>query len=400
MGSWRILVVDDEPEVVRTIAAFLQSAAYEVVTAGDGVSALSIVAQMRVDLVLLDVRLPGMDGLTVLRRLREQSATRLLPVVILTGMTQDVQNTVQGLDAGADDFLYKPVELLALLAKVRTLLRVKEAQDEIQARTEEIERLNQELSRKNAELERYKQHTSQEMEMARNIQLALLPNWELSVDGLALACRYKPCEEVGGDFFDYALLDDRLLNLVLADVSGHGLPAAIVVSLIKALCHRELRETVDPPHFLQKLNELLQRGVENRYFATACFLQMDVAERKLRYSNGGHPPFLIQHRGNGGAIDVVRSPSPLLGLWDNPRFDVFTYGLQPGDRILLYTDGVVDRQAPDLQNFELGRLKDALAQAVDKPIGECLDHITQCAEQFGGSERQRDDCALVGLDVL
>lgn len=387
----RVLIVDDFEPSLEMMCFYLQDEPYDILRATDGDEALDVVRREAPDLLLLDVCMPRLDGMSVVRELRRHEATRPLPVVLLTGETSDLDHKIEGLEAGANDFLFKPIQAPELVAKVRTLLRAKQDRDE-------IARLNQELSRKNEMLEAFNARVRSDLEMARRIQQALLPQRNLAAAGVALASCYLPCDELSGDFFDYFIACDHSLKLVLADVSGHGLPAAMVTSLIKSFCYREMNEAY-PPVFLEKLNDLLQHALNEGHFATACVLHYEPISRRLIVCNGGNPPFLIHHRATR-MMEVAAFPGPLLGLWPHPRFEAVSKRLQPGDRLLFFTDGLLDLRSPNGDTFGIERLQTALREATDWPLNVCTEHIRETAMRFAQGLSRIDDVAFICIDIL
>src|SRR5881409_3088589 len=240
--------------------------------------------------------MPGMDGLEVARRIKSDPQLQTVPVLMLTGA--DAARTIaEGLNAGADDFVTKGSENEVLLARLRALLRVKRYQDQLR-------KLNQQITR--------------DLQIARRVQEALVPQRAFHGPRLEVRSAYIPSETLSGDFYDYFMQDD-LLYLFVADVSGHGLPAAILVSLLKSYIHTEADAHMPLSSFMASLNDFLFSVSLPTQFATAQLFRID-ADGSLVYSNAAHPPFLLFRR-DSGQTRIHESPSHLLGAMPRMIFE-------------------------------------------------------------------------------
>jgi phosphoserine phosphatase RsbU/P len=209
-----VLVVDDAPANIRVVNEILHGA-YKVRVAMNGAKALELAhGTPAPDLVLLDVIMPGMDGYEVCTRLKADPATRDIPVIFLTGQTE-IQDETSGFEVGAVDYIHKPFSPAIVAARVQTHLALREAR---------------------GRLERQLQEIRAELETARQIQLSILPREIPRFSGLDIAARYIPMTSVAGDFYDFVVVDEKRIGILAADVSGHGMPAALIASMLKIAC--------------------------------------------------------------------------------------------------------------------------------------------------------------------
>src|SRR5262252_3518368 len=206
-----LLLVDDDPENIEIVNSILGEK-YEIRVAKNGVKALELAnTEPTPGLILLDVIMPHMDGYEACKHLKEDAKTRDIPVIFLTGKT-DVADETRGFEVGAVDYIHKPFSPPVVKARVRTHLMLREAREEL---SRQLVAINNEL------------------EMARQIQLSILPHEIPTVPGLEITARYVPMSSVAGDFYDFILVDSERVGLLVADVSGHGLPAALIASMLQ-----------------------------------------------------------------------------------------------------------------------------------------------------------------------
>src|SRR5437762_8824162 len=265
----RIVVIDDNANDLQVTRRFLERKGYVVSGATSGEEGLALVSRLTPDAVVIDYRMPAMDGFEVTRRIKSDPLLRNIPVLMLTG-ADTARTVVEGLGAGADDFVTKGSATEILLARLRALLRVKRYQDQLR-------KLNQQITR--------------DLQIARRVQEALVPQGAFRAPRLEIRSAYMPSETLSGDFYDYFQQDDQVY-LFVADVSGHGLPAAILVSLLKSYIHTEADAHTPLSSFMARLNDFLFSVSLPTQFATAQLFRID-GDGKLAYSNAAHPPFLL-----------------------------------------------------------------------------------------------------------
>ncbi len=371
-----ILIVDDDPVNLQVLRNHLSLHHHTIVEASNGVEALRIVGDSTpVDLVLLDVMMPGLSGYEVCRILRETYSPSELPVIMLTARNRTGE-LIAGLDSGANDYLAKPFEPGELIARVRTLLSLKRSA-----------RLQSDLAA-----------LHQELHLAREIQQSLLPRDLPTVPGLEVATCYRAMEKVGGDFFDYRA-GERDLGVLMADVSGHGVPAALIVSIVKVAFWFQKTLLPLPAELFARMNQILLTNTGDE-FVTACYAYIDLDTHRLTVGNAGHPPILLMKRRENRLL-ALRPMGRLLGILPNATFTAEEVPLDPGDRLLLYTDGVFEAANADRVAFGEERLREFLRENMHLSAREFTDRLVESVTEWsGGPTSMEDDVAVVVVDVL
>jgi serine phosphatase RsbU (regulator of sigma subunit) len=366
----RIVLIDDSANDLAVTKRFLERRDYDVATALSGEEGLELVARTMPDVIVVDYRMPVMDGLEVARRLKADPQLQTIPVLMLTG-ADSAQYVVDGLGAGADDFVTKGSDVEILIARLRALLRVKNYQDQLR-------RFNTQIMR--------------DLQIARRVQEALVPQGTFRAPRVEVRSAYIPSEALSGDFYDYFVQDD-LLYLFVADVSGHGLPAAILVSLLKSYIHTEADPESSLAQFMSRLNDFLFAVSLPTQFATAQLFRIDKAGN-LVYANAAHPPFLLHSR-ESGKTTVVEDPSNLLGAMPDMMFEERKLQVSPGDTLFVYTDGLTDRRNAAGEFYSIDRIAVLMENSRDSDVNKLYDDIHRDVSGFGATEEFKDDIAFV-----
>ena len=236
-----------------------------------------------------------------------------------------------------------------------------------------------------------------ELEVARDIQSSLLPLRMPEVAGLDLAARYIPLSAVAGDFYDVIPEGETGVSVIVADVTGHGVPAALVASIMKVACATAAEELADPSHALARVNRLLCQTAADRY-VTAAWLNIDALNRRFVYGAAGHPPLLIW-RGASHSVESVAENGLLLGLMPDAPYSQAQGVLERGDRLLLYTDGVIEASGPGGEHFEQSRLEAAIAEGVGLDADAFASHLSRRLCEWHGADPFGDDVTFVVVDV-
>ena len=377
-AAGRILVVDDEVDIRTILALALRRAGYDVGVARDGIEAIEAVRQQLPDLMLLDVMMPRADGLETLRRVRADPATANLPVIMLTAKAM-IADKITAFERGADDYVAKPFHPTELLARVQSLLR-----------RASLARVDSPLMGSLGSwfsAERLAQ-LGRDLETARDIQARLLPPVPPTLAGLEAGALVMPSAMVGGDFFDVFSMRDRI-GVVVGDVSGKGIPAALLMVMVRTLLREIARELSDPAEALTRLNASLCRDMPPSMFVTMVLGVLDPArEGALVIANGGHPPPIIMRRGARPASLPVGGM--LVGAFEQASFDQIEVELAAGDTLLLLTDGVVEAQ--DEMGRRPGReaLFQFLEQAGERDATDLARAIADSVRDGRGAGAQDD----------
>jgi sigma-B regulation protein RsbU (phosphoserine phosphatase) len=233
-----------------------------------------------------------------------------------------------------------------------------------------------------------------ELEVARRIQLSILPAEFPSSEAFRVAARYVPMTSVAGDFYDFIVADDKQVGLLIADVSGHGVPAALIASMVKLAATSQRSEAADPSSFLSGMNSALLGNTQNQ-FATAAYVHLDSESQELRYSAAGHPPMLLLRQGN---VQEIEENGLMLAAFDFAKYSNATHRLEGGDRLLLYTDGIIEATNAAGKFFGQDSLSDILRRTSSLPPSEAADRIIASVEQWAVS--QDDDLTVLVCDYM
>ncbi len=379
----KILVVDDEPRNVRILQIHLNAQGYTVYTAEDGVEALDSVEKDAPDLILLDINMPKMDGFEVVKRIRANKATEFIPIVMITALRDTRENRIKSIEAGADDFIEKPFDSLEVLARVRSLLRIKEYQDT--------------LAKHNARLE-------EELQMARSIQEILIPqNGVQELSGFRIASRCCPEMAVGGDFFDVWEVAPNRLGVFISDVMGHGVSAAFVTVFIKTIL-AEFQELVEdnPGYLLEILNTRFNDLISSRLFmfATAFCGIIDLGKEEMVCANAGHSfPLLCDgHQQTCYAIGDKNTGNG-LGIWRESVYETVRYPFGPMSKIFLYTDGVYEAKSPQGAEFTIERLQKLVSECAAQPAANLIVTVSEAVDAFTANCPKDDDLTLLAIEA-
>jgi CheY-like chemotaxis protein len=366
----RIVVIDDNANDLAVTRRFLERRGYDAVPASSGEEGIRLAGQLLPDAIIVDYRMPGMDGFEVARRVKADPQLHTIPVLMLTG-SDSAEHVVQGLGAGADDFVTKGSDIEIVVARLGSLLRMKAYQDQLR-------RMNQQMTR--------------DLQIARRVQEALVPPSSFVTDSLEIRSAYIPSATLSGDFYDY-FVQDGSMYLFVADVSGHGLPAAILVSLLKSYIHSEAASERSLADFMARLNDFLFQVSLPTQFATAALFRMEEG-RQLVYANAAHPPFLLHSRATG-RTSLLEQPSNLLGAMPSMTFEEHSLTIGPGDTLFVYTDGLTDRVNANGDFYSIDRVAAVLEQSPDAGLGTVFDAIYADVSAFSATEEFKDDIAFV-----
>ena len=321
----QILVVDDDAVSRKILAQLLASAGHQCRECEDGTEALELIRAQQPSLLLLDFDMPGLNGTEVLKRLRSDKdpAIAQIPAIMLTGHGSE-ESEVRCLQAGADDFVTKPVNAAVLRARIETQLRLRS--------------MRRQLERQNDELEEWRRNLERDLAAAQLTQQSLIPQKPPTIAGWEVAACYRPVIQVGGDIYGWLRMKDGRILFWIADGTGHGAAAALLTTLAKLLFHHGSVEHDTPARVMEAVNNDFRSIFGGRSFMTAMCVAVDPATGRATVVGAGHPPVLIARQ--GGGTGSIASVAPPLGLIEHPEFTETIVDLDSGDAFLLYTDGL------------------------------------------------------------
>ena len=447
-GHGDILIVEDSPTQLLKLQHVLERHDYHVLTAArDGKEALAALAIHRPTLVITDINMPEMDGYELCRRIKDDPQLKDLPVILLTSLS-DPKDILRGLECGADNFIVKPYNDEFLLSRIQYVLANLElrrqsvgkqateiyfAGHKYQLTSERIHSIDLLLStyetavQKNNELSKAKEQLEEQavqlreknaemeadLDMARELQTAFLPrhypvfpaNASPERSALHFCHRYFTSTELGGDFFDILTLSDTLAGVLICDVMGHGVRAALVTAIVRGLVEELREDAAEPGRFVSELNRSLcaiLHQTTTPLFSTAIYVVVDAAAGTLRWANAGHPaPFHV--RRTAGTVERLQlpgeKPGPALGLLETAAYTTHERPIVPGDLLMLFTDGLYEMDGPDDTLYELSQLTDAIARRRAMPTPQLFDDLIAELHAFSLTGTFGDDMCLVGVDL-
>ena len=371
-----VLYAEDNPDL-RDYVRKLLARDYNVFLAADGQSALEGVRKYHPDLVLTDQMMPRLSGRDLLRAIRADARLRSTPVVFLTAQG-GTEARIESLEAGADDYLAKPFNEAELAARIRNLLV---------SRTQE-----RRLAELNRALEARIEAELAKAQLAASIQLGLLPKAPPQVRGYDLAGRTVPAQLVGGDYFDFIAIDDRRWALCLGDVSGKGLPAALLMANLQATIRGQTLWNPSACDCLNRANKLLYRSTDPAKFATLFYGVLNTQSHWLAYSNAGHnPPLLFS--GDREPI-ALASGGIMLGMIEGVAFEEAVVPFAPGDLLVIYSDGVTEALSAAGEEFGEPALTALVQQNRALASPDLIEKILAAVQLHARGVEQADDITL------
>jgi phosphoserine phosphatase RsbU/P len=402
-----LLVVDDDSFNRDIICPRLERRGYEVDTATDGTMALEKIRERAYDLILLDIVMPGLNGMQVLQQVRHYRSRAQLPVIMVTSLDAP-HDVVDALKAGANDYVTKPIDVEVLLARVATHVILKRT-------AESLEESNRRLEEVNAQLRR-------DLEAAAKIQRSLLPARAPTFGNYQFAWRYEPCEQLGGDHLNIMTLSEEQIGFYVLDVSGHGVQAALMSVAVNHLLGPSQEDTSvvnrpnrdrqceDDPGFFasaplevaERLNRHFTFDLAVAQFFTIFYAVLNRNDRTCRYVSTGHPPPI--HLTSDGEVRVLESSGLPIGIFRPGEagyqpFEERTIELKPGDRLCVYSDGILELRNKAQTQFGMNRLSQALRDTRQHSLDQSVDGVFAATTQWRDGAPLSDDLSMVALHV-
>ena len=376
----KILVVDDEPDLEHLVRQRMRReirlGKYTFVFAHNGVEALELLSEEQdIDMVLSDINMPRMDGLTLLEQIPKVDPNIRSVIVSAYG---DMKNIRTAMNRGAFDFITKPIDFEDMRVTIQRTLHHLELWREALAARDKLVALQNELS------------------VANKMQQSILPTNFPKGPGFEIFGSMKPAREVGGDFFDVLPLDNGRIGLVVADVSDKGVPAALFMMASRTLLKGAAIGHAEPGEVLSEVNQLLQEDNDAAMFVTVFYAIFDPASGELSYANGGHNPPLVAHA-DGSTTLLPPTGGVALGVVPDVAYQESSVPLRPGDRVVFYTDGVTEAENDRGEQFGLEGLCAVFAARPPEDVRTTNAAVFDAVDAFVGQAPQFDDVTCLTL---
>jgi sigma-B regulation protein RsbU (phosphoserine phosphatase) len=385
----RVLVVDDNEMNRDILARRLTRIGLNVDTAEDGNSGLDKILTGEYNLIMLDIMMPDIDGIEVLKRTREFFSKTELPVIMATAKDEGA-DLAEALSLGANDYVTKPLDFQVVRARVDNVLGYTQAANELTVANERMKR---------------------DLEAAARVQQSLLPDEHVDVEGAEFMWHYRPCDELAGDGLNLFKCDDEHVAMYVMDVSGHGVAAALLsVSVThhlsqligssdeSAQCDLTGENVVSPAWLASNLNTLFPMQSVGGHYFTFVYGVLNVKTRKFCFVSAGSPGPLVVHADATSEVHDV--PAVPIGMFPESEYVDSVIQLQQGDRLYLHSDGLYEERHPETrEEFGRTRMQQALCAAAGTPFIVSLDNLLQSVIDWHGSEALSDDVAVMAVSV-
>ena len=376
-----ILIVDDTPDNLRLLSRMLSEQGYGVRAVTSGSRALASVQAAPPDLILLDIKMPEMNGYQVCEALKADPETRDIPIIFISALDA-IQDKVQAFAVGGVDYVTKPFQLEEVVARVETHLALRRLQRQLQEANKRLQDTNRKMER--------------ELALAGEVQASFLPGELPDVPGWQLAAALKPARETSGDFYDVIPLSDGRLGMLIADVVDKGVGAALYMALSSTLIRTyAVEHPAQPELVLSAANRRILMDTQANQFVTVFYGILDPATGTLVYSNAGHcPPCFISAQNGKAVQELVRTGVP-LGIFEDETWEQGVVQIAPGDVLMLYTDGITDAQNAQEAFFGGDRLVASARANVGRSARDIQDAVITAVDEFVGDAPRFDDVALM-----
>ena len=372
LSESRVLIVDDVPANVELLVNALRGE-HQLSVALDGAGALRTIEKAPPDLVLLDIMMPGLDGYEVCGRLRASPKTCDIPVMFLSSL-EDAQDKAKGFEAGGNDYLVKPFEMIEVKARVRSLLRAKAYADAV------------------------KEKIAYDLRIAKEIQLGILPANIATVaasGGIEAHAVLHPAQEVGGDLYELLSTPQGDLVVIIGDVSGKGIPAALFMAVTTTLVRGFATSAKHPAELLRQVSDALTVNNPRNMFVTLFCAIYHQESGQLTYASAGHPsPVLIR---SGQSEFLPMEPDLAAGIISGVLPATQSVELRVGDTLVFYTDGVTEAFNAAGQLYGETKLLEELGRADHRTAAETTAALLKSVRAHAGEQPQSDDIAILAF---
>ncbi len=373
MSQTKVLIVDDEERILEILKLYLENQNFDVYTAASGQEALELLERIEVEVIVSDLMMPNIDGTQLCRIVKNEEKYNNPYFIMLTAKTT-VDSKIEGLSIGADDYITKPFNVKEVIARVLAGARIKKLQNTI--------------LEKNKELEKYKAKMEKEIYMASRFQKSLIPPKGKVTEEISIDYLYIPAIQIGGDIFDIRKQPNGNVAFFIADVTGHGIVAALIAAILKLSFVQASSQYSSPYDIAQKINKDLLETTTDEQFVSLFIGVVDIHSMELKYIRAGHPEQFLKTQGK---IIELSGDGFLIGITNNLLISEQKLSIMPDDIIYLYTDGITEAQNASGELFGVTRLKNILSHKDD--LAAVLKEIKFFTTHFD------DDITLVKIKL-
>jgi len=383
----KLLIIDDSPVNVLLLKKYFCKRGYDIISSDNGDNGIKLAIEEQPDIILLDVMMPQKNGYDVCEELKGDSRTKKIPVFFISAKTE-IKAKIRGLDTGAVDYITKPFNLEEIFAKVKVQIKLRKTSKRLEDTLEYIK---------------------EDIKHAAIIQKALIPSKSPNIKGLDFTWLFRPSFYVSGDIFNIIELDDKNIGIYIADVSGHGVAAAMLAVLLSQYLStkeggilKEKRKDAynisSPRYVCQKLNENFSSEEFGNLFFTFFYATINLEKWEVHYSRAAHPaPFLL---GNNGTLQRLNEGGIPIGMFSDKTWDEGKISLKKGDTLFMFSDGLIEAQKKridDIEEFTEERLEKIIVDSINTPLAKIPERVIEEVVSFCGDSKFEDDVTLIGI---
>lgn len=412
-SKMNILVVDDAIENLILLQTILESEslgnvhlAQSAVEAFDYLGLTKSKKKTKIDLVIMDLMMPEISGLEAIIEIRKNKELQDTPILVISAKTE-TKDLVEAFEAGATDYLTKPINELELLARIRAVLRLKAETDHRKAHERALEQITKELEEKNNSLNQILKNISADLESAGRMQRSLLPDENLVLPGLNFAWYYEPCSRIGGDLINFVTLNENITAFFILDVSGHGIQSAIMaISIHRILSawkeHNSILKNRNgslrkPEEVIKDLNLEFTSKTETHQYFTIIYGLFDKSSGQLSFVRAGHPPAIVQTSDN--KIIFYDQGNLPVGLVEDATYESHNIVLKKRDRLWLYSDGLTESRKDDSKEFfGQEKLTSSIQHNFNIPLKKALKNVINDYKAWTDKAPPGDDLTLMAIE--
>ena len=378
MKKQRILIVDDLKEGRLILTAMIRNnTPYEVSLASDGKSVIENIERIQPDLILLDVMMPEMDGIEVAHRLKKMPKVQDIPIIFIT-VIDSVDDKVKAFDAGGIDYITKPYNQKEVLSRIRVHLELKQHYDLVQKLNDDI---------------------NYELEIAREIQNTILNINRNNFKHMNINYKYHPFGQISGDFLDIVSLAENRYLIFIADITGHGIPAALYTMMLKLMLNHIKESGGEAGSIMKQINNDIYDLLFNDIFITASIALVDFNTMELHYTNAAHTPAFFYQHSNKKIIELINK-NLILGYKKMKNdFEVDIYPIVPGDKLFFYTDGIYEVRDKHNKPLGLNYLRNFINENTNLPGSVFNQRLYDLSLKASQNNRFDDDLILMPLSL-